>query len=44
MPMELRLEFMAAIGSDLLDAKWKFGDDVINKFNSVLLRMTLVDL
>ncbi len=44
MPMELRLELVAAIGSDLLDAKWKFGDDVINKINSVLLRMTLVDL
>ena len=44
MPMELRLELVAAIGSDLLDAKWKFGDDVINKVDSVLLRMTLVDL
>ena len=33
MPMELRLELVAAIGSDLLDAKWKFGDDVINKIN-----------
>ena len=44
MPMELRLELVAAIGSDLLNAKWKFGDDVINKINCVFLRMTLVDL
>ena len=31
MPMELRLELVTAIGSDLLDAKRKFGDDLINK-------------
>ena len=42
--MELRLELMTAIGSDLLDTKWKFSDNVINKINRVLLRMTLVDL
>ena len=46
MPMELRLELMATvkIGSNLLDAKWKFGDDVIDKIHRVLLSMTLVNL
>ncbi len=30
-PMELRLELVTAVGSDLLDAKWKLFDDVITK-------------
>ena len=29
--MELRLQLMAAIGSDLLDTKRELGDDVVNK-------------
>ncbi len=44
MPMELRLELMAKIGSDLLDTKRGLGDDVVNKGNRVLLRMTIVNL
>jgi hypothetical protein len=44
MPMELRLELMATIGSDLLDTKRELGDDVVNKGNRVLLRMTIVNL
>ncbi len=44
MPMELRLEFMTTIGSDLLDSKRELGNDVVNKSDCVLLRMTLVDL
>ena len=43
MPMELRLKLMATIGSDLLDAKRELGNDVVNKGNRVLLRMTIVD-
>ena len=44
MPMELRLELMTAISSDLLDTKRELGDDVVNKGNRVLLRMTIVNL
>ena len=44
MPMELRLELMTTIGSDLLDTKSELGDDVINKGNRVLLRMMIVNL
>ena len=44
MPMELRLELMATIGSDLLDTKRELGDDVVNKGNRVLLRMSIVNL
>ena len=42
MPMELRLELMATIGSDLLDTKRELGNDVINKVNRILLRMAIV--
>ena len=31
--MELCLELMATIGSDLLDTKREFGDDIIDKMN-----------
>ena len=41
MPMELRLELMTTIGSDLLDTKWELGDNVVNKRNRILLRMTI---
>jgi hypothetical protein len=44
MPMELRLELMTTIGSDLLDTKRELGDDVVNKGNRVLLRMTIINL
>ena len=44
MPMELRLELMATIGSDLLDTKRELGNDVINKVNRMLLRMAIVNL
>ena len=44
MPMELRLEFMTTIGSDLLDTKRELGNDVINKVNRILLRMAIVNL
>lgn len=43
MPMELRLKLMTSIGPDLLDTKRKLGNDVINKGNRVLLRMSFVD-
>ena len=43
-PMELCLEFVTTIGSDLLDTKRKLGNDVINKGNRVLLCMTIVNL
>ncbi len=42
-PMELRLELMATIGSDLLDSKRKLGNDVVNKSNRILLRMAIVN-
>ena len=44
MPVELRLELVTTIGSDLLDTKRKLGNDVINKGNRVLLCMTSVNL
>ena len=44
MPMELRLELMATIGSDLLDTKRELGNDVINKlagYPAILLSVFL---
>lgn len=43
MPVELRLKLMTTIGPDLLDTKRKLGNDVINKGNRILLRVTSVD-
>ena len=43
MPMELRLELMTTIGSDLLDAERELVGNVINKGNGILLRMAFVD-
>ena len=43
-PMKLRLKLVTSIGSDLLNTKRELGNDVINKGNCVLLRMTFVDL
>ena len=40
--MKLRLELVTTISSDLLDTKWELGNDVINKGDRVLLRMTSV--
>jgi hypothetical protein len=44
MLMELRLQLMATIGSDLLDTKRELGDDVVNKGHRVPLRVTIVNL
>ena len=39
MPMELRLELVTAIGSDLLDAKREFADHMTDKVNCIFLRI-----
>ncbi len=43
-PVEERLELVAAIGSDRLDSKRELLHDVIDKVDGVRLRVTLVDL
>lgn len=42
-PMELRLEFMAVIGSDLTDAERELFDDVIREVDGIGLSMFFVD-
>jgi len=44
MPVESGLKFMTIIGSDGMNAKRKFFNYIINKINSIFLRMALIDL
>jgi len=44
MPVEERLELMAIIGSNGVDAEREFFDNIINKLNRVLLCMPLKNL
>jgi len=43
MPMELRLEFVAMVGSDLLDTKRKLVGNIADKVDRILVRVALVD-
>jgi hypothetical protein len=43
-PMELGLEFMAAISADRLDAKGEFLDELISESNGIFLIVPRVDL
>ena len=42
MPVELSLPFVAAVGTDLLDAEWELFEDVIKETDRVLLGMSVV--
>ncbi len=44
MPVGLRLELMAIVGSDLTNAKGEFLDDVVNEIDGPGLSLFLVDL
>jgi len=44
MPMELRLEFMTIVGSDLSNAEWEGLDDVVHKVDSACLGVFFINL